>query len=185
MVPMYCFEGLSRESGYKTEREEAIHDEQVGRRRVDSGCRGIGHSPVSLLCDAFCAVVWVNSCVVQHLLVVLGLGASVSGAFKNPWQQIKSMKQMSSWERWSFFIVTETSATWTRRSFLHPLVALLLWHHLLSSSYRFFFLVIIMMKKTPTLREKSCLVASAWVLSYAQCGQDYALTFSSVFIKRK
>lgn len=92
MVPMYCFEGLSRESRYKTEREVVIQDEQVERRRVDSGWEGIGHSPVSLLCDTFCAVVWVNSCVVQHLLVVLGLGASVSGALKNLWQQIKSTK---------------------------------------------------------------------------------------------
>lgn len=40
---------------------------------------------------------------------VFGLEKSVNGSLKNPWQGIKSMEQVSSWELWSFFVISETS----------------------------------------------------------------------------
>lgn len=89
MVPIYCFRRLSRKSRYKTERQEdaVIHDEQGERLIASAKEQDIAQfsTPVSPLCDAFCAVVWLVSCI-QYLLFVSGLGESVSGALKNPWR---------------------------------------------------------------------------------------------------
>jgi len=62
MALIYCFRGLSRESRCKTEREEdtVIHNEHYKGEGLIAPAKELDiaqfSTPVSLLCDTFCAV---------------------------------------------------------------------------------------------------------------------------------